>query len=164
MPRLCSDHSRSYPGRAAPCPGKWRATAMDCGEESSALTAAQQSAEVRVARCPGGPSEGPNRTDKAEGGPPRQSQARTGQRLCGGGSSTQPWGRSSGSHFTSDLNRLVRTRRLGGVGAGEGDLPGYPIGSHGSRVTAPPFGRNKYVLALVFVVQLHDVDDLTLQP
>jgi hypothetical protein len=27
----------------------------------------------------------------------------------------------------SDLNRRVRTRRLGGVGAGEGDLPGYPI-------------------------------------
>ena len=27
----------------------------------------------------------------------------------------------------SDLNRLVRTRMLGGVGAGEGDLPGYPI-------------------------------------
>jgi len=26
-----------------------------------------------------------------------------------------------------DLNRLVRTRMLGGVGAGEGDLPGYPI-------------------------------------
>jgi hypothetical protein len=29
----------------------------------------------------------------------------------------------------SDLNRLVRTRMLGGVGAGEGDLPGYPIRS-----------------------------------
>jgi hypothetical protein len=27
----------------------------------------------------------------------------------------------------STLNRLVRTRRLGGVGAGEGNLPGYPI-------------------------------------
>ena len=27
----------------------------------------------------------------------------------------------------SDLNRLVRTRMLGGVGAGESDLPGYPI-------------------------------------
>src|SRR5712692_9372319 len=27
----------------------------------------------------------------------------------------------------SDLNRLVRTRMLGGVGAGEGDLPGYPM-------------------------------------
>ena len=27
----------------------------------------------------------------------------------------------------SNLNRLVRTRMLGGVGAGEGDLPGYPI-------------------------------------
>jgi len=27
----------------------------------------------------------------------------------------------------SALNRLVRTRMLGGVGAGEGDLPGYPI-------------------------------------
>ena len=27
----------------------------------------------------------------------------------------------------SDLNRLVRTRMLGGVGAGEGNLPGYPI-------------------------------------
>src|SRR5262245_31099984 len=27
----------------------------------------------------------------------------------------------------SDLNRRVRTRMLGGVGAGEGDLPGYPI-------------------------------------
>ena len=27
----------------------------------------------------------------------------------------------------SDLNRLVRTRMLGGGGAGEGDLPGYPI-------------------------------------
>ena len=31
------------------------------------------------------------------------------------------------SHFPSCLNRLVRTRMLGGVGAGEGDLPGYPI-------------------------------------
>ena len=29
----------------------------------------------------------------------------------------------------STLNRLVRTRMLGGVGAGEGDLPGYPIRS-----------------------------------
>jgi len=28
----------------------------------------------------------------------------------------------------SNLNRRVRTRMLGGVGAGEGDLPGYPIG------------------------------------
>jgi hypothetical protein len=28
----------------------------------------------------------------------------------------------------SNLNRLVRTRMLGGVGAGEGNLPGYPIG------------------------------------
>ena len=27
----------------------------------------------------------------------------------------------------SCLNRRVRTRMLGGVGAGEGDLPGYPI-------------------------------------
>ena len=27
----------------------------------------------------------------------------------------------------STLNRRVRTRLLGGVGAGEGDLPGYPI-------------------------------------
>ena len=27
----------------------------------------------------------------------------------------------------SALNRLVRTRMLGGVGAREGDLPGYPI-------------------------------------
>jgi hypothetical protein len=27
----------------------------------------------------------------------------------------------------SDLNRRVRTRMLGGVEAGEGDLPGYPI-------------------------------------
>jgi hypothetical protein len=27
----------------------------------------------------------------------------------------------------SDLNRRVRTRMLGGVGAGEGDLPGSPI-------------------------------------
>ncbi len=27
----------------------------------------------------------------------------------------------------SNLNRLVRTRMLGGGGAGEGDLPGYPI-------------------------------------
>ena len=26
----------------------------------------------------------------------------------------------------SNLNRLVRTRMLGGVEAGEGDLPGYP--------------------------------------
>ena len=31
------------------------------------------------------------------------------------------------SRFPSALNRLVRTRMLGGVGAGEGDLPGYPI-------------------------------------
>ena len=31
------------------------------------------------------------------------------------------------SRFPSCLNRLVRTRMLGGVGAGEGDLPGYPI-------------------------------------
>jgi hypothetical protein len=31
------------------------------------------------------------------------------------------------ARFTSCLNRLVRTRMLGGVGAGEGDLPGYPI-------------------------------------
>ena len=29
----------------------------------------------------------------------------------------------------SNLNRLVRTRMLGGVGAGEGNLPGYPIRS-----------------------------------
>jgi hypothetical protein len=28
----------------------------------------------------------------------------------------------------SALHRRVRTRLLGGVGAGEGDLPGYPIG------------------------------------
>ena len=27
----------------------------------------------------------------------------------------------------SALNRLVRTHLRGGVGAGEGDLPGYPI-------------------------------------
>ena len=32
----------------------------------------------------------------------------------------------------SDLNRRVRTRLLGGVGAGEGDLPGYPIRPHSS--------------------------------
>ena len=47
----------------------------------------------------GAPSEGLNREDKAD----------------------------AGFHFTSCLNRLVRTRMLGGVGAGEGDLPGYPI-------------------------------------
>ena len=35
----------------------------------------------------------------------------------------------------SDLNRLVRTRMLGGVGAGEGDLPGYPI-RRGARMCA----------------------------
>ncbi len=29
MPRLCSDHSRPYPGRAASRPGKWRATETD---------------------------------------------------------------------------------------------------------------------------------------
>ena len=32
----------------------------------------------------------------------------------------------------SCLNRRVRTRMLGGVGAGEGDLPGYPIGHDSS--------------------------------
>ena len=32
------------------------------------------------------------------------------------------------------LNRLVRTRMLGGVGAGEGDLPGYPIRPCGCRI------------------------------
>ena len=35
--------------------------------------------------------------------------------------------------FPSCLNRLVRTRMLGGVGAGEGDLPGYPISPHDSE-------------------------------
>ena len=37
------------------------------------------------------------------------------------------------SRFPSCPNRLVRTRMLGGVGAGEGDLPGYPISQHGSE-------------------------------
>ena len=37
----------------------------------------------------------------------------------------------------STLNRRVRTRLLGGVGAGEGDLPGHPIGlrAHKSDTT-----------------------------
>ena len=52
MPRLCSDHSRSYPGRAALCSGKWRATAIDGARAESALTVGQQSAEVRVAPGP----------------------------------------------------------------------------------------------------------------
>ncbi len=33
------------------------------------------------------------------------------------------------------LNRLLRTRMLGGVGAGEGDLPGYPIRHHHSSAS-----------------------------
>ena len=49
MSRLCSNHSRSYPGRSAPCPGKWRATEIDCGEEESSLSPEQKSAEVIVA-------------------------------------------------------------------------------------------------------------------
>ena len=63
MSRLCRNHSRSYPGRSAPCPGKWRATEIDCGEERSSLTAEQKSAEVILAQgsIPGAPSEGPNR-------------------------------------------------------------------------------------------------------
>ena len=52
MLRLCTDHSRSYPGRAASRPGKWRATAIDGACEESTLTPAQQSAEVIVARGP----------------------------------------------------------------------------------------------------------------
>jgi hypothetical protein len=76
MWRLGSTPSRSYPGRAAPGLGQWRATASDCGEEYSSLSAAQQSAEVILARgsIPGTQSAGPNREDKAEGGPPRRSQ------------------------------------------------------------------------------------------
>src|SRR5712692_847969 len=54
MARLCRDNSRSYPGRAAWCPGQWRATAIDYERAQAALTAGQQSAEVIVARCPGG--------------------------------------------------------------------------------------------------------------
>ncbi len=38
----------------------------------------------------------------------------------------------------SNLNRLVRTRMLGGVGAGEGDLPGYPIRDAGHNRTPQP--------------------------
>ena len=67
MSRLCRNPSRSYPGRSAPRPGKWRATEIDCGEEESSLSPEQKSAEVIVARCPKEPSEGPNREDKAEG-------------------------------------------------------------------------------------------------
>jgi hypothetical protein len=37
----------------------------------------------------------------------------------------------------SDLNRLGRTRMLGGVGAGEGDLPGYPIRLHATEQESP---------------------------
>ena len=29
MARVCRNHSRSYPGRSAPCPEKWRATEID---------------------------------------------------------------------------------------------------------------------------------------
>src|SRR5215471_3180234 len=54
MSRLCSDLSRSYLGRSAPRPGKWRATEIDCGEESSSLSPEQKSAEVILARCPEG--------------------------------------------------------------------------------------------------------------
>ncbi len=54
MSHLCSDNSRSYPGRAAPCPGKGRATASDGGEEESSLSAEQQSAEGIGAQCPYG--------------------------------------------------------------------------------------------------------------
>ena len=49
MSRLGRNPSRSYPGRAVPGPGKWRATETDGGREESALTAEQQSADVRVA-------------------------------------------------------------------------------------------------------------------
>ena len=41
----------------------------------------------------------------------------------------------------SDLNRLVRTRRLGGVGAEEGALPGYPM--------RPPVGATSVPTATV---------------
>jgi len=45
------------------------------------------------------------------------------------------------SRFTSCLNRLVRTRMLGGVGAGEGNLPGYPIGCRSHWVSKPTAER-----------------------
>jgi hypothetical protein len=42
--------------------------------------------------------------------------------------------------FLSFVNRPVRTRMRGVVGAGEGDLPGYPISPfRRSRWVTPPF-------------------------
>ena len=46
----------------------------------------------------------------------------------------QPWEKNFSS--LSCLHRLVRTRLLGGAGAGESDLSGYPIGRQSSALPA----------------------------
>jgi hypothetical protein len=108
MSRLGSDHSRSYPGRAAPCPGKWRATASDCGEEESSLSPEQKSAEVILARCP--ESRVKDRTGRTRRRDDRLDRARP---ALGDGSAAEghrPSLERDFSRFTSDLNRPVRTR------------------------------------------------------
>ena len=40
---------------------------------------------------------------------------------------------------SSSVNRLVRTRLLGGVGAGSGNAPGYPIYPDNRVIRCPAF-------------------------
>ena len=129
MSRLCSDHSRSYPGRSAPCPGKWRATEIDCGEEEFSLSPEQKSAEVILAQHPSG-CRVKDRTGRTRRRDDHLDRARP---APGNGSAAEghrPSLERDCSRFTSCLNRLVRTRMLGGVGRAVSDDRPYPIGPY----------------------------------
>jgi len=127
--RLCSNPSRAYPGRAPACPGKGRATDTDGAHEQSALTPAQPSAEVSVALDPLPGQRAKDRTGKTRRREDHLDEARPEPGRGFAAARQRPSLECGPLALTalSALNRRVRTRLLGGVGAGEGDLPGYPI-------------------------------------
>jgi len=101
---------------------------MDGARAPAALTPTQPSAEVIRARGPSG-AEGKDRTRRTRRREDRLDEDRP-DPGSGFAAADQHPNLACGSlalPSLSDLNRLVRTRRRGGVGAGEGDLPGYPI-------------------------------------
>ena len=114
-----------------------KSTAYRCLAASSAAHVFLEAVAVRANQSPGAAQTG----DGQENGDPHRAESqrsmasvpdardadRDDQSMAFGNPRPRLDSRPLDLTSLSNLNRLVRTRMLGGVGAGEGDLPGYPI-------------------------------------
>ena len=122
MASLCSESSRAYLGRSVRVPVS-RARPKDGATEGNRVSCVQKSAEAVVPTLHDqGRRKGPKGHEQVRVTPVSQCRSCKGRTavwrsiIRGDGRDSRAWGLVSASALKLVLNRLVRTRMLGGVG------------------------------------------------